>query len=655
MKRAIKIIAVLIIIAAVVASIIVTVQDSNNNKFKTTDYSNSDNWMYAQTDGDEEVDLFYIYPTVAMVSDRDDGCANITDQMKKDAQTSFNITAYAFEGYTNVYAPYYRQVGLDTAAEIVHHDDYYDFLKNSTAAKDIFASLDYYFAHYNEGRPFMLAGHSQGSAMVLIVLDVYMEEHPEIYSRMVAAYAIGFGVTQSYLDSNPHLKMATGATDTQVIISWNTEGIPKDGIYKESLMIGENTRLINPITWSCNTSYVDKSNNRGELKVLDSENYTITTVAGVNDARINSTRGSLICTTNTNFADSSFMGDVSLHGWDYPLYFREIQINGFDRIAAYLGHRPMTSEALDYSNADNWMKYGYTTGAGTQTVDVFYIYPTCSSADTIVGDVDESMMRLANYAYEINASSMAGYTNIYAPYYRQISNYGISQSATTDLFEDTIAREVTRTDVYAALDYFFDNCNEGRPFILAGHSQGSANLKLVLSEYMKMPEHKDYMERMVAAYAIGFKIDQAWLTANDLTFASSADDTGVIISWNTYANTAEAGTGSACIGEGCMAINPLNWETDDTPADKSENKGSYYVDMADPSVKVMYYKKASAQLSSDPNEGGMVITAVDDGTLFTYTDSSMLGKDNYHSYDWALFYENIKLNGQERIDAYFAK
>ena len=59
-------------------------------------------------------------------------------------------------------------------------------------------------------------------------------------------------------------------------------------------------------------------------------------------------------------------------------------------------------------------------------------------------------------------------------------------------------------DMIAALDYYFDNYNEGRPFIIAGHSQGSALLKLALKNYFK--DHSDYYERMVAAYLIGYSV-----------------------------------------------------------------------------------------------------------------------------------------------------
>ena len=64
---------------------------------------------------------------------------------------------------------------------------------------DLFAALDFYFEHLNRGRPFILAGHSQGSQMMTYVLTEYMEEHPEYYERMVAAYALGYSITKQLL------------------------------------------------------------------------------------------------------------------------------------------------------------------------------------------------------------------------------------------------------------------------------------------------------------------------------------------------------------------------------------------------------------------------------------------------------------------------
>jgi hypothetical protein len=89
---------------------------------------------------------------------------------------------------------------------------------------DVYAALDYYFEHYNQGRPFILAGHSQGSMILKIALQDYFLEHGEYLERMVAAYVLGYSITTDNLKANPSLRFAEGADDTGVIVSWNIEG-----------------------------------------------------------------------------------------------------------------------------------------------------------------------------------------------------------------------------------------------------------------------------------------------------------------------------------------------------------------------------------------------------------------------------------------------
>ena len=96
---------------------------------------------------------------------------------------------------------------------------------NSVPKTDVFAALDYYFEHLNGGRPFILAGHSQGSIMQSFVLAEYMKAHPEYLKRMIAAYVIGFSITEDYLKANPHLKFAEGADDTAIVVSEETGNI----------------------------------------------------------------------------------------------------------------------------------------------------------------------------------------------------------------------------------------------------------------------------------------------------------------------------------------------------------------------------------------------------------------------------------------------
>ena len=58
--------------------------------------------------------------------------------------------------------------------------------------------------------------------MLLYIMSDYLRDNPEVQESMVAAYVIGFSVTQEYLDANPHLQFAQGAGELGTIISWNT-------------------------------------------------------------------------------------------------------------------------------------------------------------------------------------------------------------------------------------------------------------------------------------------------------------------------------------------------------------------------------------------------------------------------------------------------
>lgn len=66
-----------------------------------------------------------------------------------------------------------------------------------------------------------MAGHWQGSDVLLYLLSEYMKEHPDVYESMVTAYVVGYSVTEEYLAANPHLKFAVGVEDTGVFISYN--------------------------------------------------------------------------------------------------------------------------------------------------------------------------------------------------------------------------------------------------------------------------------------------------------------------------------------------------------------------------------------------------------------------------------------------------
>ncbi|HJJ36909.1 MAG TPA: DUF3089 domain-containing protein [Methanocorpusculum sp.] len=294
------------------------------------DYSDPENWFCLETNPTKDVDSISFYGTVSGVSDYENGLADITDEVK--ASVGFK-QGNPFEEYTNLYAPYYHQHSLQYAAEVADHDRFMGSIRNSMELDDVTAALDYYFKNYNNGRPFIIWGHSQGGAVVQLIVEHYMKEHPEYYKNMVAAYSVGYGVTQKWLNDNPHAKIAQGEDDTGVIISWNTEG---PNATKASMVLGENPVLINPLNWKTDETYADKSLNKGTLVTADDGTQSV--VPGLNDAQINRTRGALICTTDTTYEPdaSPIISEESFHTRDYALYLANVQENGQKRIQAFL-------------------------------------------------------------------------------------------------------------------------------------------------------------------------------------------------------------------------------------------------------------------------------------------------------------------------------
>jgi hypothetical protein len=301
----------------------------------TPDYSQTANWLALSSSPNIKVDVFYVYPTAykkAAPSDPD-FCAIDNPTMVQGAQSAFQRQATAFAPYANVFAPYYRQV--DATYQLSLPFDQQDENIRKVPGPDVTAAFEYYLRHHNNGRPFILAGHSQGSAVLKYLLSGYMKTHPDVYQRMIAAYIVGQSITPQYLAQNHHLRFATGSSDTGVIVSWNTEA-PATTIANPVIQPGG--IAINPITWTLGEDTADASRNLGSLQ-LDStglpvrDHYgEILRVTGLADARVDQARGVVICST-VNPADYNACGIY--HSFDYPFYFFTIRQNAADRIEHY--------------------------------------------------------------------------------------------------------------------------------------------------------------------------------------------------------------------------------------------------------------------------------------------------------------------------------
>ncbi len=297
---------------------------------ETTDYSDSNNWVNLPKEEKYDVDVIFFYPTTYSKEKSGEDIANIDDiSMREGAERCYKFQASVFGKTANIYAPIYRQADAVTVNELPL--DMQDKLLNTIAKADPSTALDYYFENYNKGKPFYIAGHSQGSAVTLQILEDYMKAHPEYYERMIAAYPIGYSVTKEYMEANKHLKFAEGAKDTGVIVSYNTEGPENSG--KRNLVINENTLAINPLNWKTDDTDAPIEENKGSLQ-LDG-----TIGEALADAKLDVERGSVICSTADvkTYASQAvdLFGPASFHPQDYSFYYVNLMENIGDRAKAF--------------------------------------------------------------------------------------------------------------------------------------------------------------------------------------------------------------------------------------------------------------------------------------------------------------------------------
>lgn len=295
----------------------------------------------------------------------------------------------------------------------------------------------------------------------------------------------------------------------------------------------------------------------------------------------------------------------------------------------------------EYTNNAAWAIRPSSAEFETEAkADVFFINPTA-----VIGSETELNMEMydeANRESFLNAINMEKgiydtNTHFFAPYYRQqtlkcLELYGVDniECKNTALF-----------DVTNAFKEFLNIHEEGTPIILAGFSQGSQLLQDILIEFNDNDKFKnDYL----ASYAIGWNFSDEFLeTYPFIKMAQGEKDTGVVVS---FCSEAEDYKGSSIIvpeNVHTNGINPLNWKTDSTVADKSENIGACFMngDIVENEVPGL----CGAYL--DPVRGTLKVTGILTDDYPAKLD--LFENGNFHIYDYQFFYRNLQQNVQTRI------
>jgi hypothetical protein len=236
----------------------------------------------------------------------------------------------------------------------------------------------------------------------------------------------------------------------------------------------------------------------------------------------------------------------------------------------------------DYSLAQNWAACpgAYPEGLAKHLkdttlhakADVFYVYPTLNDKksdkrwNVPLTDQDQQT-KVLQTALSFQGSAFAEAGRFFAPYYRSahLRSYYVADP------QGKAALELAYADVRAAFLYYLEHHNNGRPIILAGHSQGSTHCGLLLQEFF---DGKPLQSQLIAAYLPGIGISTSEL--KNIPLLTSPQATGGYVTWNTFKKHLDQ-TAYNKWYKGKAVVNPVSWTLEST-ALKAAHKGFLYFD-----------------------------------------------------------------------------
>ncbi|HEY5723439.1 MAG TPA: DUF3089 domain-containing protein [Allosphingosinicella sp.] len=302
-----------------------------------------------------------------------------------------------------------------------------------------------------------------------------------------------------------------------------------------------------------------------------------------------------------------------------------------------------------------WTPEGAAPVGGRGDASIFFIHPTSyleRGRWNAPLDDEESQTR-ARLFVRSQASALAAAGEVWAPKYRQ-ATFG---AFLTDKTDSKKALDLAYGDVAAAFESFLALAPKDRPIVLAAHSQGSLHLTRLLAERIAgRPEAK----RIAAAYVAGWPVSMtADLPALGLPACETAEASGCILSWQSFGEPADAKlvtdafdstpgpTGMPRAGSPMLCVNPVTGTRNGT-ADKPASRG-----MLIPNKDFTEGKLKSPGVGARCDVRGFLLigAAGEVPDLGPY----VLPGHNYHVYDYALFWADIRADAVRRLKAFEGK
>jgi len=336
--------------------------------------------------------------------------------------------------------------------------------------------------------------------------------------------------------------------------------------------------------------------------------------------------------------------------WEIAVFMLTLLFSCSPKYTPYSGEKSFKSETgtPDYAQLDYWAAHPdkwdpsdsvplpLKNNQSNKETDVFFLHPTSYTDVTNSyqpnAKIDDSLLnKKTDYSSILyQASVFNGSCRIYAPRYRQAH---LQMYYSKDTAKALAAFELAYQDIKSAFQYYLNNQNNGRPIIIASHSQGTTHAKRLLKEFF---EDDVLSKQLVVAYILGIPVGKNYFSQLPLCIDSTSS--GCYISWRTYRKGYEEGLISAK-DTSIAVINPYLWTPNNELADKSLQKGAVLYNF-----NKIYRHTQSSQIAGNAL---WVSKPRFPGGFFYFTK-------NYHAGDFNLFYIDIREDVARRIKVYEA-
>ena len=221
-------------------------------------------------------------------------------------------------------------------------------------------------------------------------------------------------------------------------------------------------------------------------------------------------------------------------------------------------------------NANGYGPVGQARPAASPAVDCFYVYPTVSRDHELNSDMNAGPEEQAVIAVQL--ARFASVCRTFAPLYRSATLAMIPRAMQG---QDVSANfNLAYGDVVNAWRHYLAHHNQGRPFVLIGHSQGTIHLSRLLAEEI---EGKEAAGRMLSAMLLGYNVEVPEGQAVGGTFRSTplctrAGQTGCVVTYVSFRATNPPPAGalfgrSARAGHTIACTNPASLAGGSAPLD----------------------------------------------------------------------------------------